>query len=169
MSDSGNTFQANGENGTSRRATRYSPRVTVAAVVHHEGRFLIIEEWVNGKAVLNQPAGHLDPGESLIDALLRETLEESGCIIEASHLISIHHTDAGKPEQSKLRFNFAARLVKQHNDAQLDTSIIAAHWLSLAQIQQQSERLRSTVVIRCIEDYLNDEQLPLSVLRNVHT
>lgn len=166
MSDSDNNSHAT---DSSQRTSRYSPRVTVAAVIQHEGRFLIIEEWVNNIVVLNQPAGHLDPGETLIDALLRETREESGCAIEPLHLINIYHTDAEEPDQSKLRFNFAARLVKQDANAQLDTSIIAAHWLSLEQIQQQSQRLRSAAVIHCIEDYLDGEQLPLSVLRNVHT
>lgn len=156
-------------NASEAPALRYSPRITVAAVVEHDGRFLIIEEWVNGIAVLNQPAGHIDPGESLIEALLRETLEESGCEIEPLHLINIYHTDAERPSDTKLRFNFAARLLKQHDDAELDTGIIAAHWLSREQIQQQSKRLRSVVVSQCIDDYRNGEQLPLSVLRNVRT
>lgn len=155
--------------GSDPATERYTPRVTVAAVVQHRGRFLIVEEWVNGDAVFNQPAGHLEPGESLLEALRRETLEESGCEIEPQHLINIYHTDTAQPERTKLRFNFAARLITQHAGMPLDTGIIATHWLTPEQLQGHSDRLRSPVVTRCVEDFQAGCRLPLSVLREVHT
>ncbi len=148
---------------------RYTPRITVAAVVACQQRFLMVEEWVNELAVFNQPAGHLEPGESLLEALRRETLEESGCVIEPLHLISIYHTDALQPDKAKLRFNFAARLLEQRHGAQLDSGIIAAHWLTLEQLQRQRARLRGPVVLSCIEDYQTGVRLPLSAMQTVRT
>ncbi len=146
---------------------RYTPRITVAAVVEHDQKFLIIEEWVNNQLVFNQPAGHLEPGEDLLQAVIRETLEESGCVIEPIHLINTYHTDIDQPENTKLRFNFAARLCAQHHDAQLDSGIVAAHWLTLAQLHQQQHRMRSPAVLKCVEDYLSGLQLPLTSVINV--
>jgi len=136
---------------------RYAPRITVAAVVEHHNRYLLVEEWVNDERVFNQPAGHLESTETLLQAVVRETWEESGCVIEPMHLISIYHSDIDQPNKSKLRFNFAAHAV-------LDSGIIKADWLSLESLQQKP--LRSAMVLQCIQDYLTGQQLPLSSITN---
>lgn len=148
---------------------RYSPKITVAAIVKHHQHFLMVEERVNNQLVLNQPAGHMEANESLVDAVYRETLEESGCKIEPMHLLSVYHSNIHDPDKARIRFNFAAKLISQNLHAKLDDGIIAVHWLSIGQIQQQQQRLRSPSVLSSLLDYQNGHQLPLSALHSAYT
>jgi 8-oxo-dGTP pyrophosphatase MutT (NUDIX family) len=154
-------MKAISSSGDNEAGTIWRPDVTVATIVARDGRFLIVEENVRGALVLNNPAGHLEPDESLADAALRETREETGWGVELDHLIGIYQwrSDAGG---HFLRFTFAATAV-QHDELQaLDTGIVRALWLTRTEIAAARGRLRSPMVLRGIDDWLAGRRLPLS-------
>ncbi|HUO67140.1 MAG TPA: NUDIX hydrolase [Gammaproteobacteria bacterium] len=127
--------------------------VTVAAIIESGGRFLLVEERVDGKVVLNQPAGHLDPGESLADAVARETFEETGYTFVPSHLVGIYHWQ-NETGTTFVRFAFCGKHTAPTGPVRLDVGIVGAHWLSRAQILAREHDLRSSMVLRGIDDYL---------------
>lgn len=127
--------------------------VTVAAIVEHEERFLMVEEECRGAVVLNQPAGHLEPGESLVDAVVRETREETGYAFDPSHLVGIYLWHCDETERSFLRVSFTGHAQAPAGEPELDEGIIAAHWLSRVQLVRRAHELRSPLVMRAIEDY----------------
>lgn len=146
---------------------RFFPHVTVAAVVERDGRFLFVEEIAGGEQVINQPAGHLDPDESLLDAVVRETLEETGWDVEPLHLVGIYlwkHPDNGK---TFLRATVAARAVAERENWQLDDGILQALWLSRDELDQRGEQLRSPMVTRCVDDFLAGREYPLDALQHL--
>lgn len=140
----------------------FNPRVTVACVVEHDGRFLFVEEIIAGQPVLNQPAGHLDADESLIQAAVRETLEETGWEVQPTGLIGIYQYDAA--DRHFVRTTLAARPLHHHAQRALDHGIVRALWLSREELQHSSIRHRSPMVLRCLDDYLRGPLLPLSSL-----
>lgn len=141
--------------------TIFRPRVTVAAVVEQDGRYLLVEELIRGKPVYNQPAGHLDPDESLIDAARRETLEETAYEVEPYALIGVYQLDVR--DRHFVRFSFAARVRAHHPQRQLDTGILRAVWLSREELVA-SHRLRSSMVLRSIDDYQRGQHAGLELL-----
>lgn len=149
---------------------QWIPHATVASVVHrtnatHETEFLLVEEIINGKRVLNQPAGHLEENETIPQAALRETLEETAWQVALQHLIGIYlskHPDQHAP--TFIRFCFAAT-PEQPFDQPLDDGIIATHWLTREQIAAlPAARLRSTMVLQCVDDFLAGKNHPLDLL-----
>lgn len=138
--------------------------VTVAAVVEQEERFLIVEEECHGAIVLNQPAGHLEPGESLIDAVVRETREETGYAFDPLHLVGIYLWHSDESGRSYLRVTFAGRAEAPSAKPALDDGIIATHWLKPAQLTRHGSQLRSPLVMRAIEDYRMGIRFPLDTL-----
>ncbi|WP_137887155.1 NUDIX hydrolase [Pseudomonas sp. 2FE] len=144
---------------------RFIPRVTVATVVEDQGRFLLVEEMANGRAVFNQPAGHLEADESLIQAALRETLEETGWDIELTAVTGIYLYTAPSNGVTYQRICFAGRPLQQRPEHPLDDGIIGPRWLTRAELVAQPERWRSELVLRCIDDYLAGERFPLTLLR----
>lgn len=134
---------------------RWSPRATVATVVCNDDRYLIVEEVADDRleSVFNQPAGHLEPNESLCQAALREVREETGWEVELTGYLGVarHITDNGTVY---LRHSFVAKPIGPISDAHLDEGIIAAHWLTLEQLKQQQSRLRSPMVLKTIEQFL---------------
>lgn len=143
----------------------FSPDVTVATVVPRDGRLLFVEERVRGELVLNQPAGHLDAGESLFDAALRETREETGWTVRLSHFIGLYRWDA--PDGTAfVRVAFAAEPVSHDADAALDDGIERALWLTPSQLRAESARLRSPLVLHVVDDWLGGARYPLSTVRN---
>ena len=142
----------------------WKPSVTVAAIVERGGRFLVIEEMVNGKRVLNQPAGHLDPGESLIEACAREVLEETAHVFAPGTLVGVYRWHYAPAGVTYLRFAFGGEVKDFDRARKLDSEIVAVHWLSAAELRERSHMHRSPLVMRCVEDYLAGRRFPLDVL-----
>lgn len=143
---------------------RWTPHVTVATVVVRDGRLLLVEEAIDGRQVLNQPAGHLEPDESLAAAALRETLEETGWTVRLSAFIGTYQWTApdGTPF---LRFAYAAEPVSHDPDRPLDDGILRALWLTPAELKADPDRLRSPLVWQVVEDYLAGQRHPLSIVK----
>lgn len=142
----------------------WRPRVTVACVVQEGGRFLMVEEDVRGQRLFNQPAGHLEPGESLPEAARRETLEETGWEVELQSFIGVRQYLSAEHDEQIVRFAFAGRPLRHHADRDLDDGILAAHWMDYAQIARHAERLRSPLVLASLEDWLAGARWPLSLV-----
>ncbi|OOG47153.1 NUDIX hydrolase [Rhodanobacter sp. C01] len=142
----------------------WRPHVTVACVVADGDRYLMVEEEVNGRLAYNQPAGHLDEGESLAAAARRETLEETGWTVELQHLIGVHQWRSTEHGDAIVRFSFAARALSHDPDRPLDTDIHRALWLTRAEIAALGDRLRSPMVLLSIDAWLAGQRLSLDTL-----
>jgi ADP-ribose pyrophosphatase YjhB (NUDIX family) len=142
----------------------WKPHVTVAAVIEQDSQFLLVEEEIGGQRLFNQPAGHLEEGETLVDAVVRETLEESAWHFHPTHLVGIHHWQNPSNGATFLRFTFAGELLGHEAGWQLDTGIVAAHWLTLAESRASQARHRSPLVLRGIEGWLAGKRYPLDLL-----
>ena len=141
----------------------WKPHVTVAGILERDGRFLLVEEAVDGELVLNQPAGHLEPNESLIEACVREVLEESGHEFRPSALIGVYRWQRDSAEDTYLRFAFAGEVGDARDDP-LDIDVVRTLWLTAEEVRASTERHRSPLVLRCVEDFLAGRRLPLDVL-----
>lgn len=142
----------------------WKPNVTVAAVIERDGRFLLVEEEIEGRLVLNQPAGHLEEGEALVDAVVRETLEESAWRFQPTHLVGIYHWKHPNKDVTFLRFAFTGELLGFEAGRSLDAGIVAARWLTLAEVRANRERHRGPLVLRGIEDLIAGKRYPLDLL-----
>ncbi|HHZ88111.1 MAG TPA: NUDIX hydrolase [Chromatiales bacterium] len=147
--------------------TTWRPHVTVAAVTEQDGRFLMVEEMSSGKVVLNQPAGHLDEGENLIDAIIRETLEETAWTFEATGIISIDLWQNPQKVLTFLRVNFSGDCIRHEPHRPLDDGILRALWLTPDEIDARTDQLRSPMVQRCIHNYLAGKMYPLDILSDL--
>ncbi|EXF96589.1 NUDIX hydrolase [Pseudomonas fluorescens HK44] len=141
------------------------PHITVATIVEDNGRFLMVEELKAGRAVLNQPAGHLDPNETLTEAAIRETLEETGWDVEATGVVGIYLYTAPSNGVTYQRVCFAAKALKHRPDYQLDDGIVGAKWLTRDELLAQRDHWRSELIIRCIDDYLSGKLFSLELIR----
>ncbi|MCG9025321.1 NUDIX hydrolase [Laribacter hongkongensis] len=147
---------------------QWKPNATVAAVVEHDGRFLLVEEHTPDGPQFNQPAGHWELGETLLDAVVRETREETGFLVEPVHLVGIYAAPRRDvPSIVYLRFAFACRLVGEVPDAELDEGIIGPRWMTLEEIHASGSRHRSSLVVRCAEDARAGRHYPLELLTHV--
>jgi len=144
----------------------WKPHVTVAAVVERNSRFLIVEEVSDGQLVYNQPAGHLDEGESLIKAAVRETLEETAWSFTPEALVGIYRWHNPDNNSTYLRVCFTGQCTIHDPNQRLDAGIVRAEWLSRAELSA-SGRLRSPLVLRCIDDYLAGIRYPLNLLSDL--
>jgi ADP-ribose pyrophosphatase YjhB (NUDIX family) len=143
------------------------PHVTVAAVVERDGRFLLVEETVRGRLVLNQPAGHLENGESLIQAVRRETLEETAWWFEPRQLIGVYRYTDRQEGTGYLRFAFAGAVSDHDARRPLDPDIGRVLWLSAGEIRGSADRHRGPQVLASLEDYLSGRRYPLDLLRDL--
>lgn len=143
------------------------PHVVVATVVERDGRFLLVEEQINGSLVLNQPAGHWEPNETLIEAAIRETLEESGWDVELTHVLGIYEWQPPELPYPFLRIAFAATALRHHPERPLDTGIERALWMTQAEIVDAGPRLRSPTVLASIADYRAGRLYPLSLVQHL--
>lgn len=144
----------------------WHPHITVATIVEDQGRFLFVEERKAGRLVLNQPAGHLEAGETLREAALRETLEETGWEVELTGVVGIYLYTAPSNGVTYQRVCFSARALRHHPERALDDGIVAAPWLSRDELAAEPQRWRSELVLRCIDDYLRTPPFPLEVVRD---
>ena len=143
----------------------WRPHVTVATVVPREDRFLLVEENLHGRLVLNQPAGHLEPAESLQQAATRETLEETGWHVALTCLVGVQQWRS-QGGRHFVRFTFAAEAVEHEPARVLDEGIVRALWLGRDRIAAETARLRSPMVLASIDDWLAGRRLPLDAVRN---
>ena len=143
---------------------RWAPRVTVATLVPDQERLLLVEERIGGRLQINQPAGHLEPGESLAAAALRETLEETGWEVELTAFVGCYQWQAGDGT-AFLRFCFAARPLRHHPERPLDTGIERALWLTPDELRQRE--LRSPLVWKAVADYLGGQRYPLHLVQEI--
>jgi 8-oxo-dGTP pyrophosphatase MutT (NUDIX family) len=143
----------------------WKPSTTVAAVVERNGRFLFVEEPISGRRVLNQPAGHLEPDESLVAACRREVLEETAHRFEPTALIGIYRWHHAPQDVTFLRFCFRGRIDGVENRP-LDRQILALHWLSREELLARRAEHRSPLVQRCVDDYIAGREFPLEVFSN---
>jgi len=152
---------------------RWKPNVTVAAIIERDGRFMLVEEHTSEGLRLNNPAGHLDPDESLVQACVRETLEETAFAFEPKALVGVYLTSpelsdaAGNPAAQRLtylRFAFCGDLGAFDAGRRLDKGIVRTLWMDVGEIRACRERHRSPVLLRCVEDYLAGARFPLALL-----
>ena len=148
--------------------SRWRPSVTVAGVIERDGRFLFVEEVANGRRVLNQPAGHLDPGESLVEAVVREVLEETAHRFQPTGLVGIYRWRYDKEDVTFLRFAFRGEVEGVENGRALDKEILAAVWLAPAELAARRAEHRSPLVQQCVDDYLAGRSFPLDVLSKAY-
>jgi 8-oxo-dGTP pyrophosphatase MutT (NUDIX family) len=141
----------------------WKPSVTVAAVIERDGRFLMVEENFDGARVLNQPAGHLDPGESLVHACEREVLEETAHRFTPQSLVGIYRWYYAPRDVTFIRFTFAGVVTGVEEGRALDKEIVAAHWFSREELIERAAMHRTPLVMACIDDYLAGKRTPLDV------
>jgi 8-oxo-dGTP pyrophosphatase MutT (NUDIX family) len=145
----------------------WRPHVTVACVVADGHRYLMVEEEVNGHIAYNQPAGHLDDFESLHQAAVRETREETGWTVALTHLIGIHQWRSHEHGDVVVRFSFAAKPLSHDPQQPLDTGVRRALWMTRGEIAGLGARLRSPMVLMSIDAWLAGQRLPLSIVTDL--
>ena len=144
--------------------TIWKPHATVASICERDGKYLLVKEKAAGRVVYNQPAGHLDPGETLIEAVIRETMEETRYPFTPRSLQGIYrYRPDPKANKTYLRFLFRGD-VGDRIDGELDRGIIAAEWLSYEEVLSCSAQHRSPMVLQCIDDFRNGTGYPLDVI-----
>ena len=144
----------------------WTPHVTVAAVVQQDGRFLLVEEAVKDGIALNQPAGHLEENETLLQAVVRETLEETAWHFRPEALLGVYRWLSPRNQVTYLRFAFTGSLLRHEPERPLDHGILRALWMTPEAIRQSVASHRSPQVLRCVDDYLSGVRYPLSSLRD---
>lgn len=142
----------------------WSLHVTVAAVIARHDHFLLVEEQIDDGTRFNQPAGHLEPGETLIQAIRREVFEETARLFEPDALIGVYQYEMADKQRTYLRFCFSGSAGAADTERALDSEIVATHWFTLGEIQARHSSLRSPMVLQCIEDYRRGTRLPLGML-----
>lgn len=142
----------------------WKPNVTVAAVIQEDGKFLLVEEETDDGPMFNQPAGHWEPGETLIDGVVREAREETAYTFAPEHLLGIYSWKHPRKDLTYLRFAFAGHAVAHDPKQQLDTGIIRAVWLTPDEIRASRPRHRSPLVLQCVEDHIAGKRFPLGII-----
>jgi 8-oxo-dGTP pyrophosphatase MutT (NUDIX family) len=138
--------------------------ITVATIIERDGKFLMVEETSHGDLVINQPAGHVENGETLAAAAIRETFEETGWRTEVDCVISIYRWLAPETGETYFRVAFGARLLEHDPNHPLDEGIVRAIWMSPGELRQAGDQLRSPLVLRGIDDYLSNIRYPLDLI-----
>jgi 8-oxo-dGTP pyrophosphatase MutT (NUDIX family) len=145
----------------------WKPDITVAAITESDGRFLVVEERINHRLVFNQPAGHVESGETIIAALVREVREETAWVFIPEAFLGVYLWRSPSSGRTTLRFAFSGA-VADHDAAQpLDRGIVRTHWLSRAELMERAPRMRSPLVLRCVNDYLSGRRLPLDTVSSL--
>jgi 8-oxo-dGTP pyrophosphatase MutT (NUDIX family) len=140
----------------------FHPEITVAAVTETDGRFLVVEERIERRLVINQPAGHVEPGETLLEAVVREVREETAWLFTPSELVGVYlwrHPGTGRTTK---RFAFTGAVTDHRHGQRLDEGIVSTHWLTRSDLKGRELQLRSPLVLRCVDDYLAGQRQPLA-------
>lgn len=145
-------------------AAIWKPNVTVAAVIEQDGRFLLVEEETDDGRRFNQPAGHLECREALVDAVAREALEETGYRFVPRYLVGVYSWRNEAKDVTYLRFAFGGDIVGHDVGRKLDDGIVAARWLTPDEIRASADRHRSPLIVRCIDDWQAGRRYPLELI-----
>ena len=143
----------------------WQPHVVVASIVERDGRYLIVEEMIAGERRLNQPAGHWERGETLLEAVRRETLEEAAWEIEPRSFLGVYIWQPASLPYPFVRFAFLADPVRHHPERRLDDGILRALWLTPEELRARESELRSPSVLQCIDDHRAGRAYPLSMIQ----
>jgi len=153
----------------------YPTDLTVAAVVEHDGQYLLVEERAMGRRIFTQPGGHIEAGETPEQAVVRVTLEETGCTVACEDLIGVYLWIHPQTRQQFLRIVYAARFIECDESLPLDDGILSRRWMTVEDLEDRKSVLRSPAVLRCVHDYVAGQRqsdalltgmLPLQ--QNVH-
>jgi 8-oxo-dGTP pyrophosphatase MutT (NUDIX family) len=148
--------------------TRWKPSTTVAAIIERDGRYLMIEEHTPEGLRLNSPAGHLDPGESPLQGVVREALEETTCDFTPSALLGVYlsrfQRESTGEDITYLRFAFCGTVGEPHPELMLDTGIVRTLWMTPEELRACPERHRSPLVMRCVDDHVAGRRFPLETI-----
>lgn len=148
----------------SRHAMIWKPNVTVAAVIEQDGKFLLVEEHTSQGLRFNQPAGHLEANESLLQAVVREAREESAYDFEPKYLVGIYRWHATSSDTTYLRFAYSGPIHHHHSEQALDKGIVRTVWMTVEEIRATIPRHRSPLILQCVEDYLAGKKYPLEII-----
>jgi ADP-ribose pyrophosphatase YjhB (NUDIX family) len=140
------------------------PHITVATIVERAGKFLMVKENSGGRLVYNQPAGHVEVKESLLDAAIRETLEETAWRVNLENLLGIYQYTSPENGITYIRHCFIAKAIEPRTERDLDEGIAEAVWVSLEELEQRESEMRSPLVLEVIRDYLKGVSYPLSLI-----
>lgn len=144
----------------------WKPHVTVAAVIEQDGKFLLVEEETDDGIRFNQPAGHWEENETLMQGVIREALEETAYHFEPAWLQGIYRWRHPDKDITYLRFAFSGRVAGHEPQRRLDSGILRAVWLSPAEVRATADRHRSPLVLQCVEDYLAGKKYPLDLVQH---
>ena len=142
----------------------WKPSVTVAAMIEREGNFLLVEEEIDGRIVFNQPAGHWEPGETLMEACAREAMEETAHLFEPTEVLGLCTWRKPDSNSTYVRVAFTGKVGVQDPARKLDKNIRRAVWLTLDEVRQLKAQHRSPLVMACIEKYLSGVRYPLALI-----
>ena len=149
---------------------RWSPSVTVAAVIVRDDHYLLVEEHTAEGLRLNNPAGHLEPGEGPLEGVMREALEETACHFTPDHVVGIYLSRFQRPATGEdvtyVRFAYAGAAGDPEPGRALDAGIVRTVWMTLDEVRAQRARLRSPLVLRCLEDHAAGVRYPLAVVHS---
>lgn len=144
----------------------WTPHATVAVIIEQKGLFLMVEEIDNGQHVFNQPAGHVEEGETFEQAAIRETLEETGLNVALTDLVGLY-TCEGSDGVTYHRLCYVASILSAEPNYQLDNDIVRTLWMSREELIAQFDQIRSPLVLACIDDYLDNRRFPVNFVRNI--
>jgi 8-oxo-dGTP pyrophosphatase MutT (NUDIX family) len=142
------------------------PDLTVAAIIQRDGKFLLVEERVGPRMVFNQPAGHVERGEQLLTAVVRETLEETAWHFQPEALVGVYFWEQADKQRTFMRFAFSGYVTNHDSTRRLDRGIERAVWMSHDDIIARTSRMRSPMVLRCVEDFLSGQRFPMDLVRD---
>lgn len=142
----------------------WQPHIVVAAIVERDGRYLIVEEMIAGERRLNQPAGHWEQGETLVEAVRREAMEESAWEVEPRNFLGVYIWQPASLPYPFVRFAFLADAIRHHPERRLDDGILRALWLTPEELLARADELRSPSVMQCIDDHRGGRSYPLSMI-----
>jgi 8-oxo-dGTP pyrophosphatase MutT (NUDIX family) len=149
------------------KKTQFKPNSTVAAIIEQNGKFLLVEEETDRGNRYNQPAGHLEDNETLIQAVIRETMEEAAYEFTPEALLGVYQWKHPHNNTTYLRFSFIGKVGLHYPMQELDTGIVQAVWMSIAEMREKASLMRSPQVLMCVEDYLAGKSYPLEVITNL--